>query len=225
MSKIASVLISHRVGGIFAGLFCVGAALWPAVGAETASPPDFSPNSSVGWIAAGGQFIPPPSGPGPITDDPAHPRVTNEDFRLHGKQPTFPVADLSNPILQPWVKEELRKRNERILAGKPAYTRPASCWPIGVPGFALYPVYPVYFIQTPKEVVMIWSEDHQVRHVYLNRQHSARPAPSWFGESVGHYEGDTLVVDTVGMNDKTFVDNYLTPTIGGLYVVQPLAVK
>jgi hypothetical protein len=221
MSKFRSIPKSHRVGAVLIGLLCAGAtALRPADGAETGLRPDFAPNNSVGWIAFGGQFIPPPSGAGPIADDPAHPRVTNEDFRLRGKQPTFPVADLTNPILQPWVREELKKRNDRILAGKPAYTRPASCWPIGVPGFALYPVYPVYFIQTPKEVVMIWSEDHQVRHVYLDQQHSARPKPSWFGESVGHYEGDTLVVDTVGMNDKTFVDNYLTPHTGALHVVE-----
>jgi hypothetical protein len=222
MSKFASSPISGRAGGLFAGLLCLGAAaLAPAIGAATAATaPDFSPNSSVGWIALGGQFIRPPSGAGPITDDPAHPRVTNEDFRLTGKQPTFPVADISNPILQPWAREELKKRNEAILSGKPAYTRPASCWPIGVPGFALYPVYPVYFIQAPKEVVMIWSEDHQVRHVYLDQQHSARPAPSWFGESVGHYEGDTLVVDTVGMNDQTYVDNYRTPHTAALHVVE-----
>ena len=221
MSKFRSIPKSHRVGAVLIGLLCAGAtALRPADGAETGLRPDFAPNNSVGWIAFGGQFIPPPSGAGPIADDPAHPRVTNEDFRLRGKQPTFPVADLTNPILQPWVREELKKRNDRILAGKPAYTRPASCWPIGVPGFALYPVYPVYFIQTPKEVVMIWSEDHQVRHVYLDQQHSARPKPSWFGESVGHYEGDTLVVDTVGMNDKTYVDGYLTPHTAALHVVE-----
>ena len=199
------------------GLLCASAASAQAPGTP---PPDFSPNASVGWIAVSGSFISPPSGAGPVKDDPAHPRVTNEDFRLFGKQPTFPVADLSNPILQPWVRDELKTRNDRILAGKPAFTRPASCWPIGVPGFALYPVYPVYFIQTPKEVLMIWSEDHQVRRVYLDRPHSAQPTPSWFGESVGHYEGDTLVVDTVGMNDKTYIDNYLTPHTAALHVVE-----
>jgi hypothetical protein len=194
-----------------AGFFALGAAPMP---------PDFAPNPSVGWIAFGGQYISPPSGPGPVVDDPAYPRVTNEDFRRFGKQPTFPVADLSNPILQPWVRETLRQRNARIIAGRPAFSRGATCWPIGVPGFLLYPVYPVYFLQTAKEVHMIWSEDHQVRHIYLNQKHSAKPAPSWFGESVGHYEGDTLVVDTIGMNGQTYVDNYLTPHTEALHVVE-----
>jgi hypothetical protein len=89
-----------------------------------------------------------------------------------------------------------------------------------VPGFLLYPVFPVYFLQTSKEVVMIWAEDHQVRHVYLNQPHSARVTPSWFGESVGRYEGDTLVVDTLGMNDKTFIDSYRTPHTDKLHVVE-----
>ncbi|HEY4263897.1 MAG TPA: hypothetical protein VGM72_01145, partial [Micropepsaceae bacterium] len=84
----------------------------------------------------------------------------------------------------------------------------------------LYPVFPVYFLQTPKEVVMIWAEDHQVRHVYLNQPHSPKPTLSWFGESVGRYDGDTLVVDTVGLNGRTFVDNFRTPHTDRLHVVE-----
>jgi hypothetical protein len=53
--------------------------------------------------------------------------------------------------------------------------------------------------------------DSQVRAVYLDVPHSANPTPSSYGESVGHYEGDTLVIDTIGLNAKTFVDNYRTP--------------
>ena len=50
--------------------------------------------------------------------------------------------------------------------------------------------------------------------------HSANPKPSWYGESVGKYEGDTLVVDTIGLNNKTFVDNYRTPHTEKLHVVE-----
>src|SRR6185436_14564573 len=79
----------------------------------------------------------------------------------------------------------------------------------------------VYFVQTPKEVVMINDGDQQVRHVYLNVPHSARVRPSWYGESVGHYEnGDTLVIDTIGLNDKTFIDNYRTPHTERLHVIE-----
>jgi hypothetical protein len=54
----------------------------------------------------------------------------------------------------------------------------------------------------------------------LNVPHSKNPKASWYGESVGHYEGATLVIDTVGLNDKTFVDNYRTPHTTALHVVE-----
>jgi hypothetical protein len=210
-----------------AGALCVVAAtLWPAVGSEPVSSPNFSPDSIVGWIAVPGGFKPPASGPGPVTNDPAHPLIVNllpnypPSGRIQGPQPTFAVADLNNPILQPWAQEALRKRNERILSGGTGFSRQASCWPIGVPGFLLHGVQPVYFIQTTKEVIMVWQEDYQIRHVYLNVPHSAHVTPSWFGESVGHYEGDTLVVDTIGMNDKTWIDNYRTPHTDKLHVIE-----
>ena len=116
--------------------------------------------------------------------------------------------------------EALRKANERVLSGKAAFTPKERCWPIGVPGFLLYPVTPVYFLQMPKEVVMIWEEDHMARHVYLTDRHSPNLKSSWFGESIGHYEGDTLVVDTIGLNDKSFVDSFRTPHTTQLHVVE-----
>ena len=202
MSKISTRWLKQRVGA-GALLLCVLAALSPAKAAGDEGIPNFAPDRTTGWIAASQGFLPPESGPGPIVEDPAH--------RPKPGQSAFRVADLSNPILQPWAREELRKANERALSGKAAYTPKERCWPIGVPGFLLYPVFPVYFVQTPQEVVMIWAEDHQVRHIYLNRQHSPHVTPSWFGESVGRYEGDTLIVDTIGLN---------TPHTDKLHVVE-----
>ncbi len=57
-------------------------------------------------------------------------------------------------------------------------------------------------------------------HIYLNVPHSANVKPSWFGESVGRYEGDTLVVDTIGLNTKTVVDSFRTPHTEKLHVVE-----
>jgi hypothetical protein len=54
------------------------------------------------------------------------------------------AADLNSPILQPWAKEELRKRNESILSGKPGYSVQVICIPLGVPAFVLHPVQPFY---------------------------------------------------------------------------------
>jgi hypothetical protein len=217
-----NLFILSACGIALSGLF------WPAA-AENAPIPNFAPDALTGWIAGvpegksptGQDYLPPESGPGPVTNDPAHPFVDDAAARRDGKQPTFRVADLSNPILLPWTREALRKQNERALAERAPLTPKERCWPIGVPGWVLYPVRPVYFLQRPKEVVLLWDEDHMVRHIYLNTEHSAHPKPSWFGESVGHYEGgDTLVVDTIGLNDRTFVDTYLTPHTDKLHVIE-----
>lgn len=184
------------------------------------APPDFAPNPSVGWIAAGARYLAPATGPGPVGPARGRRLSANNEVRATGAQALFAIGDLNAPILQPWARDQMSKRNERVLAGKPAFSRQASCWPIGTPGFLLYPVQPVYFVQTPKEVVMVWQADHQIRHVYLNVPHSAHPAPSWFGESIGHYEGDTLVVDTIGISTRTFVDNFETPHTDQLHVIE-----
>jgi hypothetical protein len=169
----------------------------------------------------GQDFLPPLSGPGPVTFDKAHPYYDTAAAKRAGTQPTLRIADLSNPILQPWTREELRKVNERALARSVMFTRKERCWPIGVPGFLLYPVTPVYFLQTPREVAMIWEEDHMARHVYLTDHHSPDVKPSWFGESIGRYEsGNSLVVDTIGLNTKTFVDSFRTPHTEQLHVIE-----
>jgi len=226
MSKSFVTAQGVIVSGILAGVLWSSAALWPALGAQGAPIPNFAPDSVTGWVKTPGsdEFIPPESGPGPVQDDPARPYVSNghpgDGGRLDGQE-TVKIADISNPILQPWAAEQMRKANDEVLAGKIGFTARARCWPAGVPGFLTYPVSPVYFIQTPKEVLMFWEQDFQLRRVYLNVPHSANPKPSWYGESVGHYEnGDTLVVDTIGMNDKTYVDNYRTPHTTQLHVVE-----
>src|SRR5262249_60943986 len=115
-----------------------------------------------GETQIGDDFLQPPSGPGPVTFDRAHPFVDNRAARQLRKQPTNRVADLSNPILQAWVGEELRKLNQRALTETMLWTPEERCWPIGVPGFLLYPFTPVDFRQTPTQVWMIWEEDQMV---------------------------------------------------------------
>jgi hypothetical protein len=198
-------------GGLVLGFAAAGAAL----AADEASPPDFSSNGT-SWIATSIDLILPESGPKPVTSDPTHPYVPNG----RGLQPNYRIGDLTNPNLKPWVVEQMKKDNDEVLKGKIGYTARSSCQPAGVPGFSSFIVEPVYFIQSPKEVMMVYSGDQQLRHIYLDVQHSANPKVSWYGESVGHYEGDTLVVDTIGLNTKTYVDNYRTPHSEKLHVVE-----
>ncbi len=198
--------------------------MWPASGPapaaeEGAAIPDFS-SRDIAWVFGTGDFIAIPGEPSPTRDDPAHAYVSNNDFRATGKQPTFRVADLSNPNIKPWAKEIMKRENDKALSGGMPFSARASCLPMGVPAFIQNVVEPIHFMQTPKEVIMIFSGDAQVRHVYLDVPHSANVKPSWYGELVGHYEGDTLVVDTVGLSAKTFIDNYRTPHSEKLHVVE-----
>ena len=226
MSHLASKASwQSLIGSVAVTVMLVG----PLARAQDAVVPNFSPDSRTGWIAGvpdgrnpvGQEFLSPASGPGPVTFDKAHPYYDTVASRRAGITPTLRVADLTNPILQPWTREALRKVNERALTAIVMFTPKERCWPIGVPAFMLYPVTPIYFLQTPKEVVMIWEEDHMVRHVYLTDRHSPDVKPSWFGESIGHYQnGDTLVIDTIGLNTRTFVDSFRTPHTEQLHVVE-----
>jgi hypothetical protein len=233
MSFLASTpgLLRTPAQSLVAGILATAMFGWPAVGEEGAAIPNFSPDNRVGWIAGdpngpmpiGDDFLPQPpgAGPGPIMSDKDHPYIDNRLAREKRLQPTNRVADLRNPILQPWAREQLRKLNERALTETMLMTPKERCWPIGVPGWMLYPARPVYFLQTPKEVVLIWEEDHMVRHIYLTDQHPPNVRPSWFGDSIGHYEnGDTLVVDTIGLTTRTFVDSYRTPHTDQLHVIE-----
>jgi hypothetical protein len=197
---------------------CAWLASFPASAANML--PDFAPDSGTAWVSRGQDFLAPASGPGPITADPKRPRITNDDLRDAGRQPLRAIADLTSPILQPWAREQMRQRNERVLAGKPGFSQQASCWPAGTPAFLTYAVQPVYFVQSQKEVLMIWQADHQIRRVYMNVPHSPNPKPSWFGESVGHYEGDTLVIDTIASDTRTFIDQFDTPHTERLHTVE-----
>ena len=142
-----------------------------------------------------------------------------------GRGPVLPgverLADDQNSNLTPWAATQIRMHNDLVKKGHRAFSAQSRCWPGGTPGQLLF-LQPVYFVQTAQEVVMIWERDHQVRRVYLNREHSENPKPSWFGESVGHYENGELVVDTIGLaeHEYSFVDARDIPHTKDLHVVE-----
>ena len=204
-----------------AALFLCSMGTQDAGASENTAIPNFAADDSTAWVMdrrGVDDLLAPASGPGPITWDKAHPYVPNGG----GRQPTYRVSDLTNPILQPWAREQMKKTNDEVLEGKVPYRARERCWPIGTPGFVIYSlVEPFYFYQTPKEVTVVNQGGPEVRHIHMNAQHSKNPKPSWYGESVGHYEGgDTLVIDTIGQTDRTFVDNYRTPHTTRLHVIE-----
>jgi hypothetical protein len=193
--------------------------LFTDASAQPAAAPDFS-SGPAGWTTSiSGDFLPVAGAPSPLKSHPGYPFFSNVEARARGVTPNYRIADLTNPNLTPPVKQTMQKDIDEVLAGKTAYSPSTSCEPAGVPAFLLQPSV-LYFIQGPKEVVMIQSYDSQVRHVFLDVPHAKDVKPSWYGESVGHYEGDTLVIDTIGLSRRTFVDAYRTPHSEKLHVVE-----
>jgi hypothetical protein len=149
---------------------------------------------------------------GRIRNDP--PTLREQCKRQPHRHPGNRARDeYQRPILKPWAAAQIQKTNDEILRGEhpDSVHGTVACWPGGTPAQSLYPFEPVYFIQTPKEVWMIWQRDHVVRRVFLTDKHSSKVKPSWFGESIGHYEnGDTLVIDTIGVGGghNRFIDNF-----------------
>ena len=204
--------------GLLASLAGV-AAVQQAIAADAL--PVFSPTAQTAWVGIGiGALLPVAGSPKPIGQDPAHPYISNDESAVTGKQPTQRISDIGNPNLKQWAKDVMKKDNDAVLAGKFAFTARSSCQPGGVPGFDLLLGGALFILQSPGEVTMIFSGNAETRHIRMNTPHSADPKPSWYGELVGHYEGDTLVVDTIGLNDKTFLDNYRTPHTDKLHVTE-----
>jgi hypothetical protein len=210
------------------GALCVCAlALAFQAPAQTANDGGTNAASSAGLMGlwarsdAEARFQPPASGPGPVRDDPAHPHHGHRAGvnGLPDLDATPWVADLTNPILKPWVAEALKKNADIGLRGEEMNPSFVYCRPVGVPG-SLVLLENVQLMRTPTQVTIIYQRDHQVRNIYLNVPHSKNPKPSYYGESVGHFEGDTLVVDTIGLNDKTPIDLYSTPHSDQIHVVE-----
>lgn len=146
----------------------------------------------------------------PTRQDPSRPFVSGR---------TWHIPDLSNPNLKQWAKDVMKKTVQEIDGGALQFSPSSSCLPTGVPNF-LQDGGPYLIVQAPDKVVMIDEAGPVVRHIYLNVPHSPNPKPSWMGESVGWYEGDTLVVDTIGLNTKIPVDRFGTPHSDKLHVVE-----
>ena len=190
-----------------------------AASTQAVAAPDFGPNPGVSWLLSPNGYQPTGAGPGPIVADPKHPGVGNDEFRRTGRQVAMPLADVSNPILQPWAREALQKRNELVLAGK-APSLGIDCGPIGGTAFLVRtPNQPYYFVQGADRVVIINQDDHQFRHIYLTAAHSPGVKPSHSGESIGHYEGDELVVDTVGIAPGP-IDRFFTPHTDKIHMIE-----
>ncbi len=209
---------------LFAGLLCAaGASVTASLAADGANvAPDFSGL----WSRTGnirGSFDPVPGydGAGPIMIDPRYPRRPPAPGEEEGVIAVVIgwVPGINNPILLPHTREALGEIAQNEIDDYPHPQNQTLCMPPGVPHILnLFDNMTV--LQTPASVVFMYSRDHQVRQVRLNQAHSTNFGHSWWGESVGHYEGDTLVVDTIGLMDDMETDRFGTPHSDKMHVVE-----
>ncbi|HEY4264158.1 MAG TPA: hypothetical protein VGM72_02490 [Micropepsaceae bacterium] len=204
-----------RAARAFASLILTFAAI-PALADAGTAIPDLSGT----WGRNAFNFEPPPSGPGPI----ANLRRVGKDASVQttgGGDPIPLVGDYRNPILKPHAAEVVKRMGEASASGHDILDPSNQCATYSPP-YVLAMQQRVTVMQTKNEVTLIYSQDDQVRHVRLNEAHPAHPEPSPMGHSIGHYEGDTLVVDTVGIEVKphTVVDRFGTPQSEAMHVVE-----
>jgi hypothetical protein len=200
-------------------------------GSEThnaASVPDFS---RVWTHPAFPWFEPPASGPGPITN---LSRWPEQRPQTEGGSAALPaskegisnydqlVGDYKSPILQPWAAAVVKRFGEMSLAGVTFENPSNQCWPSPMP--FIYKLGTIQMIQQPDGITILYGGyNNEVRRVRLNEFHPSPLKPSWYGDSVGHYEGDTLVIDTVAVKtDRKYamIDLFGTPYTDKLHIVE-----
>ncbi len=114
--------------------------------------------------------------------------------------------------LQPWAA---KLTQEHMSKDDPE----ANCLPTGVPR---QNPYPWRIVQTPDLIYFLFEGNiHSYRQIFMNRnEHPADPNPTWYGDSIGHWDGDTLVIDSVGFNDKFWFDFAGHPHTEKLHVIE-----
>ena len=110
------------------------------------------------------------------------------------------------PPLKPEYIKILERRIRAKNRGTPEADASTQCFPHGMPRLMESP-YPIEIVQTPGRITFLHEVAHEVRRIYLNQPQPKNLKDTYLGHSVGHWEGDTLVVDTIGINDKSFIDD------------------
>jgi hypothetical protein len=197
---------------------CTAGSGFAAAEQSPSAQPDFSSNNRA-WNREGIPFLDPVSGK-ILLEDPDHPFSTRSvDAQGRDVSGKANAPNWKDPNLKPWVAQKLKAYADEALKGIIRVTPSSGCYPGGTPGQMTFNE-PLFMAQTPEKVTLLYQRNHEVRHIYMNVPHSKNPKPSWFGESVGHYEGDELVVDTIGFNEQSELDNWGTPHSDALHVTE-----
>ena len=176
----------------------------PALAQTAQAIPDFSglwAHPSVGWEY-------PVSGPGGVR----HIAGATGSNDLRG--------DATNPVLKPNAAAVIRRNSEISRSGLAFPDPDNQCMSQPVP--YIFWNFEIELLQQPDKVTILYNHDHDFREVRLNQTHPAKIVPSWHGDSVGHYDGNTLVVDTIGIKTGSYssIDRFGTPYTDALHVTE-----
>ena len=198
-------MVQKQTALAVAALTGVWLLVWPHAAESAANFPDFSGI----WGRNSVDFEPPPSGPGPVMNK-------TQTFYMR-------IGDDTNPILKPQAAEKVRAAAAISRTGVNFPTPSNGCtpWPPLYGWRALL----MQMVQTKDQVVIMVVGDQQIRHVRLNQPHPRNVVASYSGDSVGHYEGGTLVIDTVGVKPGplSMIDNYGTPFSAAVHIVERIS--
>jgi hypothetical protein len=164
------------------------------------------------WARNSFAYETPSSGLGPVENASRLPSGARDRTTL--------VGDTTNPILTPQTAQIVKRFGEMSRRGIGFPDPNNQCWPEGPP--YIFRVLETQIVQQRDEILILYTFDHQVRRIGLNQAHPSHVIPSWYGDSVGHFEGDTLVVDTVGIKLGPFsmIDRFGTPYSETLHLVE-----
>jgi hypothetical protein len=155
-----------------------------------------------------------PSGPQPLRNLSRRPDGTAEAGRL--------VGDYNNPILTPEAAAVVKQKGELAIAGKGFPNSQDQCRPIAPPFTQAMQLGLVMLPTTGGNIDILYDQNANIRHIRMNGTHPKNLVPSSMGDSIGHWEGDTLVIDTVGVKVDRFtsVDRFGTPQSPAMHVVE-----
>jgi hypothetical protein len=142
--------------------------------------------------------------------------VPGDDLHSFSKYALNVLADFKpeEAPMQPAAAEIVKRRAASLGVENPT----AQCLLSGIPFGELLP-FPSKFIQTPGLIVILLEADGAVRQIFTDgRKHTPDPQPSWLGYSIGKWEGDSLVVETTGFNDKGWLDAFGHPRSEALHL-------
>ncbi|HEX3486178.1 MAG TPA: hypothetical protein VHT51_14040 [Micropepsaceae bacterium] len=195
------------------GRVIIGIAVLAASGASARAADGAIPDFSGIWGRNTFDFEALPSGPAPITNSYRMP--------MGGGDPTRPMGDYKNPLLKPEAAVIVKQRAEKAMTGATFPDPSTRCAPYNPP-FIFAMQLGMQFLQTKNAITILYNQDDQVRYIRLNAKHPDHVTPSWKGDSIAHYEGDMLVIDTVGIKSdaQSVVDRYGTPLGEGAHVVE-----